>query len=432
MNVARHLGPSEQPTSHSFCRNHGNRMMHAARALLVLSLTLAASCERTDGSGSGSRVSDSAGVAIVESTHPVWTATDTWRVDSASIVVGAEDGGPGQQLHRVTGAVRLGDGTLVIANGGTRELYRYDAGGRFLGVSGKLGDGPGEFRALTWIGRTRGDSVLTWDRGANRITVFSPTGPYARDYRPTLTGNPMTLEGQGYVGRGRILLTMGASFISADGTVGVQRQPITAWIVDSSGAELRAIGPFPGRAVYLGPGREANSITRIPVPLGASTLFAAGPERVHVVDTDALEIRTYGIDGRLARIVRRPHTAIAIEPSDVAAAIETELEGLPPSQEIRAGMRAALERIPPPTHLPAVRALRSDSEGNVWVQVGDRPTVTESAWSVFDSTGRWLGDVAMPAAQQILEIGADYLIVRDRDDLDVERVRVLRLGKPDQ
>ena len=407
-------------------------MSHPARALATLSLALVTSCDRTDGSRSTSTVRDSAGVTLVESTRPLWTATDAWRVDSALVVVGAEEGGPGQQLHRVTGAVRLGDGTLVIANGGSRELYRYDSEGRFLGAFGKIGDGPGEFRALTWIGRALGDSILAWDRGASRITVFSAAGVYARDYRPTLTANPMTLEGQGVVGRGRILLTTGASFISADGTAGVQRQPITAWIIDSSGAELRAIGPFAGRAVFLGPGRQANTITRLPVPLGASTLFTAGPERVHVVDTDAFEIRTYGIDGRLARIVRRPHTAIPLQPSDVAAAIEAELVGLPPSEEIRAGMRAGLERIPPPALLPAVRSLRSDSEGNVWVQAGYRPTATESAWSVFDSTGRWLGDIAMPAAQQILEIGADYLIASDRDDLDVERVRVLRLRKPDQ
>jgi hypothetical protein len=406
--------------------------MHATRTFMAVSLVLVTSCDGPGADRATSATRDSAGIAIIESTGPVWTATDAWRVDSALVVVGTDEGGPGQQLHRVTGAVRLGDGALIIANGGSRELYRYDTGGRFLGAFGKIGDGPGEFRALTWIGRTRGDSVLTWDRGANRITVFSSTGTYARDYRPTLTRNPMTLEGQGYVGSGRILLTMGASFVSADGSAGVQRQPIMAWIIDSSGAELQAVGPFPGRAVYLGPGREANSITRIPVPLGASSLFAASNDRVHVVDTDAFEIRTYGIDGRLVRIVRRPHTAITTEPSDVAATIATELEGLPPSEEIRAGMRAAFERIPPPTHLPAIRALRSDSEGNVWVQVGHRPTATESVWSVFDSTGRWLGDVAMPAAQQILEIGADYLIVRDRDDLDVERVRVLQLRKPDQ
>mgnify|MGYP006190973157 CR=1 FL=1 len=73
---------------------------------------------------------------------------------TALAVVGSESGGPGQQLHRVTGATRFSDGTLVIANAGSRELYRYDSGGRFLGAFGKIGDGPGEFRALTWLGRT--------------------------------------------------------------------------------------------------------------------------------------------------------------------------------------------------------------------------------------------------------------------------------------
>ena len=407
-------------------------MIHRARAVLAAAFVLATGCDTRRGGHPGVAERDSAGVRIVESERPSWSTGEQWRVDSTLMAVGMADGGPGQQLHRVSGAVRLSDGTLVIANGGSRELLRYDIYGKYIGATGGEGDGPGEFRALNWVGRMRGDSLMTWDRGLNRITVFTPAGIYARDYRPTLTENPMILEGKGTLSRGRILVARGASYSSVDGTVGIQRQPITGWIIDSTGAEESSIGPFPGEAIFLGPGRTPGSTIRTPIPLGAATIFATGDDAVHVVDTDLFEVRTYTTDGRLVTVARRPHTPQPLQPSDVAAVIDAAMETLPPVQEIRDGMRAAFERVPPPQHLPAIASLQVDSEDNVWVRGGDRPSAPDARWSVFDPKGRWLGDLTLPSTLHILEIGTDYMVVRDRDELDVERVRVTVLRKPDQ
>jgi hypothetical protein len=397
---------------------------------LAVSVSLVSACDRPDGETPGFTARDSAGVRIAENTSPAWDSSSRWTIDSTLLVVGEADAAADQQLHRISGAVRLADGTLVIANGGSRQLLRYDRAGKFLGATGREGDGPGEFRALSWIGRMRGDSLVTWDRGLDRITVFTPDGAYARDYKPKLTENPMTLEVKGALSGGRLLLARGASFISGDGTAGVQRQPITGWLIDSTGIERSSIGPFPGETVFLGPGRQPGATLRTPVPLGASTIFATGRDVVHVVDTDVFAMRSYAADGKLSGIARRPFTAQTIQPSDVATAIDAQLENLPPVQAIRDGMRAAFERVPHPQNLPAVRDLRVDAEDNMWAQVGTRPAAPDAVWSVFDPSGRWLGDVTLPAALTILEIGPDYIVARDRDELDVERVRVMRLRKP--
>ena len=42
----------------------------------------------------------------------------------------------------------------------------------------------------------------------------------------------------------------------------------------------------------------------------------------------------------------------------------------------------------------------------------------------------WLGDVAMPPAFTVLEIGDDYVLGIHRDDLDVQRVQIYRMMKP--
>ena len=400
------------------------------RLPIVVVAALALACDRAPAGSDASVERDSAGVRIVESSVPVWRSGRGWQLDSSIITAGRADAPPVEQLHRVTGAIRLSDGTLVIANGGSRQLLRYDAHANFLGASGGEGEGPGEFRALSWVGRMRGDSIVTWDRGLNRITVFAPTGAYARDFRPTLTENPMSLELKGALSNGRFLLARGASFISAVGKEGVQRQPITGWVIDSTGVERSSIGPLPGEAVFLKPATSPPGATiRMPVLLGASTFFAAREDAVHVVDTDAFAVRTYRPDGTLVAIARRPFTRPAVQPADIAAAIDAALEGLPPVKEIRDGMRAGFEDVPPPELLPAIAALRVDDDGDIWVRVGASPSAKDATWTVFDPRGRWLGDVALPASLDILEVGDDYIVTLDRDDLDVERVRVFGLRK---
>jgi hypothetical protein len=53
-----------------------------------------------------------------------------------------------------------------------------------------------------------------------------------------------------------------------------------------------------------------------------------------------------------------------------------------------------------------------------------------SRWSVFDASGRWLGDVALPSRFTPKEIGADYVLGIGRDADDVPHVLMYRIEKP--
>ena len=92
-------------------------------------------------------------------------------------------------------------------------------------------------------------------------------------------------------------------------------------------------------------------------------------------------------------------------------------------------MRASLESVPIPEFLPAIRALRVDSEGFLWVEAFRRLGERVATWSVFDPSDGWLGDLTLEAGLQPLDIGVDYLLVLLRDDLDVEYVRLLDLHR---
>ncbi len=124
--------------------------------------SFAIGCGTADaGSGAQSSftVRDSAGIRIVESTEP---AEDRpWVIsDSPLFQVGNVSGRPEYELYRVRGALRLSDGSIVIANGGTDELRWYSLTGEFLHSAGGTGEGPGEFLALA--------SVFTWPTTPSR------------------------------------------------------------------------------------------------------------------------------------------------------------------------------------------------------------------------------------------------------------------------
>ena len=138
---------------------------------LVLAMCSAACTSGTGGSGDNA-VRDSAGISIVERQVALWEASKGWSLGSSDITIGSAGADADDDLYRVVGAARLADGSVVIANAGTGELRRYGFDGKHLGTTGRPGDGPEEFRAMSWLGRGDRDSIFVWDRGKNRVTVY--------------------------------------------------------------------------------------------------------------------------------------------------------------------------------------------------------------------------------------------------------------------
>src|SRR6187431_2380295 len=94
-------------------------------------------------------VRDSAGVAIVESHSARWNDADRWRVDSVhTFSIGSVGGASETSLSGVTGAIRLPNGEIAVADGTSRELRFFRDDGSFLRRFGRRGSGPGEFQAI--------------------------------------------------------------------------------------------------------------------------------------------------------------------------------------------------------------------------------------------------------------------------------------------
>ena len=81
-----------------------------------------------------------------------------------------------------------------------------------------------------------------------------------------------------------------------------------------------------------------------------------------------------------------------------------------------------------PSTMPAYLTLRTSTNGTLWVQHYTRDD-EQPRWSAFRDDGRYLGDLDIPMGARVLDIGDDYWVLLETDELDVEYVRVFELLK---
>lgn len=409
--------------------------MHAPRATVSRTLTCAAlalstACDGLGGASGGVSVRDSAGIQIVESERPRWREGDAWRVDSAPLLTigSALEGDPATQFTRIGGVARLSDGRIAVIDDQTAELRMFDATGRHLATAGGKGGGPGEYEPPLRLVRLSGDTLLVVGGFmAPRMGLHASDGRFARLLELPRVGDekrPSTLTYR--FSDGTTLVAAGGFSVVRPRT-GTWTDSVAYYRVPAGGDSAILVGRYPAfRFSGNGP-----TIARVGHSPGAE--MAQHGDRLYVGFPETFEIASYSSDGRLTRLVRRAWTPVPVDQPARDAFIERTYGELPPPVKERYTSVLTFA-----DHHPAYDELIADAEGNVWARaprVDVEGLASREAppapmqWSVFDSTGAWLGDVTVPAGLQPSEIGTDFVLGVWRDDDGVSYVRMHRLVK---
>jgi hypothetical protein len=383
----------------------------------LIAVTALSGCE-SGGRAGGPAVADSAGVTLVVTREPAWNDSTAWRIDPTPVLeLGAVDGPPEAQFDRIEGVLRLPDGRLVVADGGSAEIRFFDRGGP--------GDAPGEYRNISGLGRGPGDSLWVYDFGARRVTVLSAVGRVGR----TLTV-PDDLSNVGAVGRlpdGSFVLQEHWSTRSQTVAtrMGLQRSQAAVARLSSDGTQLDTVGVYPGREVFISnpDGRAVMS-----APLAAhATSAAIWNGQIAVGDQERFQLEVLNGDGEPRRVVRVEGEDLALGASDVRRLMEVRLSTVP--TDSRQAARAHLESMAHPDTRPAYGDLLADTEGNLWVAEYAPDPLEPRSWSVLAPGGALLGRVGMPESFELRQAGADWVVGVWRDELGVEFVRMHALLK---
>jgi hypothetical protein len=95
------------------------------------------------------------------------------------VTLGSPDADDANSLTDVSNFLAARNGEVWLVDAPTpklRELKRFDARGRVIGVVARRGQGPGEFEAAGGLTQLPDGRVLLWDVMLNRITIFKETG----------------------------------------------------------------------------------------------------------------------------------------------------------------------------------------------------------------------------------------------------------------
>ena len=399
--------------------------------ITMLLLAVAAPCLAGCGSSSATVkvvARDSAGVAIVENPALASAALAEWALDSTPVIdIGALEGGEGETLFRVAGALRLGDGRLVVANGGTSQLFYYRPDGTLERTVGRKGGGPGEFQMMAGLVRLAGDSVLVMDLQARRADVIDPSGAFVRDFTPGGVNTFASVMGR--LSDGRWIGTGGFILGPDEIKDGLQRSDMAFVAFAPDGAPDDTIAVVPGSERYLKLQRSGNRFMAMlrPRPFGRSTQSAVSGDALWVGTQDEPEVRQYAADGRLTRIVRTGGELKPVTDEQVAAFVDEQVASLAPDQERSA--REDYADMSMPKTMPPYASMMVDADGNLWLEDTDDYMTPAGGWTVYDSDGRAIARIRLPEHLRVYDIGQDYVLGRESDDLDVEHVRMYRLRR---
>jgi hypothetical protein len=386
-------------------------------------------------------VRDSAGIEIVQNTRPQWDG-EGWRLSDDPIftVRGAEENDDALLLEPVS-VFRSLDGSYYVADGGlagANAVWVYHADGRLKQRCGREGSGPGEFSWVMWAKPYRGDSVLVWDAGANKIHVFDLDCRFGRDIRIPMWWPEIPSKGAGVTKAGSAgafsdgsLLTypMGGLDVSAGvGPTWFQHE----WLrLDPEGETWDTLGVFAVSQEWWN-GKERESMY-----LGLSATTAVHGDRVYFGTGDRFEVALYDTSGALVRLIRRPYDRPRVTDEDKAAYANWYVAFLANAMPVGKGaderMYTRILEGRFGERWPAYSSLVVDSDGNLWVEgyrrtalsAGPDPKPTD--WSVFDPNGRWLGNVTVPARFLLQAVHEGHAMGFFEEELGTKRLEVYEL-----
>ncbi len=329
--------------------------------------------------------------------------------------------------------VLVRDDRVYVADGGLRRIAAFSrVTGQLTGTAGRRGQGPGEFRFLSWIGDCGGDTVFASDSGLYRVSAFSQDLDHIRTFR--LTGPPL---------RGAEIQCAGtAAFVvitrHADPMLSLNRAiPMEAWratrdivLFEPDGSPRGVVGTFPGEERY----RQANSTgtgySDYPLRWGLSTVFESSPEGFVVGTGETSSLVRYDVEGNVHDTLAMGDSRVAVSRTHLDAHLEERVQRAERLGRDIARTRSLHAEYPYPSRFPAYSKALSGADGFVWVERFPEPyTERPFHWKVFTPEGNLAATVDVPRRLELMWVGETHVAGVVTDELGAQTVELRRIQR---
>jgi hypothetical protein len=383
---------------------------------------------------------DSAGIAIVESTTPIWSVGKGRVVIDSPVVDIGGGTDPHTSFGSISNVLRLADGRIVVGEQTPTTLRYFSRAGQWLYDVGAEGDGPGELRSIFDLSLGRNDTVAVYDLARRRLVLFDANGALAATVPVAEALTPAGSNGylpKGFAPDGRYLLQrdeVAFPFAGAPDSV-IPDSTRLFWLsragaLTDSTPRLR-VGEIFGFPLTDAQGKQLT----VPLarPLAPILHLVAGSDRVWMGDGSTWEIRGFDGSGQLRTILRRPGERLRFTPAmrDTFIAQYRARALIHGTGAMQQRFAAGMGRAPFPDRLPAFGSLLIGADSTLWADrtspVDADATHDGQVWTLFDPMGRWLGDVTLPPRFRLTAAGRDWVLGVWLDDHAPEHVRLYPL-----
>lgn len=201
------------------------------------------------------------------------TAAD-WPIKEQLKISG--DGSERGDIEPVSAAMVGTRGDLFVVQSRANHVKHYSKAGKLLGLIGRAGDGPGEFRAISGLGRVA-DTLWVADQRHRRISFFLFDGTLVRSEPDRVNRGRTALAGV-LVDGIRISTALEIATSGRDSSL----QAVIR-VHDSNGAELREIRRLPTKALVQKIVVPNVGTTSVTLPFSDRPLVGVDPKSSQIV-----------------------------------------------------------------------------------------------------------------------------------------------------
>lgn len=360
-----------------------------------------------------------------------------WRLAERPSVLIGSDTSRSAAFGRVSGALRLSGGSILVSDLSPPELKLFDSAGRYVRTVGRTGSGPGEFKWLAAPQRFAGDSFYVVDMEQRRVSFFDAEANHVASRRFTL----QLLDG-------RVFFPFGAvSSVQFVGTLTEQKWPtrvgervrnpveiVTGRFGASSAFQTITKGRGDERVGGVWTESGNNLVAAYRLEFGSTTQVALESAHIYVGESAMPRVQVYDLTGKLLREVAWDHSVDPVTEADRLARIaqeSTRISGLPPSRD-PAQLWSAVEHLRTvklPKYAAAFTGLLPVAGGGLWVEQDPRQWTASRRYLVFDSSGAMLARIEVPRQLTIYQVGDDFVLGRWREPGEADEVRVYGIDR---
>lgn len=353
-----------------------------------------------------------------------------WTIASQPLmVIGGLEADANGEFAAIVDVVRGPDGTFAIVDAMLSSISFHSPDGALIAVTGRRGEGPGEFRRITGALADPQGRLFVFDQGHQRITEFTFDGTRVGDTRLTRGAADRRIGGVGrfphgswYAWEADQMLASGFDELARD-TVGYYR------FADGEVGEL--LGRVPGRVstefkVFLG-GPAIRHALYSPRPLGVGwgeclLVGTSDVPELRILDGTGADVGTLSLE-TTAEPTTREHrdqwaSSTVADAGDEAGFLQRML------------VRSTGRRVRMAERVPFAHTVIVDDLGYIWAQRFRPPEGEGGAeWQVFTETGAMAGTVTLHDRFRVMEISSDEIVGVQTGGLGEEEVRVYALDR---